>query len=83
VLVVEVEVDVELVELVDEVDVELVELVVVVDDVVVVVEPMLCLLSSSQPVDATASSTATPRTDRFLIQVVIPIISLFRAALQR
>ena len=33
--------------------------------------------SSSQPVDATARVTATPRTDKFRIQVVIPIISFF------
>jgi hypothetical protein len=85
VVVVDVDVDVTLVVLVDEVEVEVVEpVVVVVEDVVVVVELGTPLVSSSsQPVDATARITATPRTDRFLIQVVIPIISLFRAALPR
>jgi len=81
VLVVDVDVVVKLVVLVDEVEVEeVVAVVLVVEDVLVVVTMLSWLLSSSQPVDATANNTATPRTDRFLIQVVIPIISLFRAA---
>jgi len=74
-------VTVTLVVLVDEVEVVVVSgAVVVVEDVVVVDTTFPCLLSSSQPIDATARNTATPSTDRFLIQVVIPIISLFRAA---
>jgi hypothetical protein len=74
-------VTVTLVVLVDEVEVVVVSgAVVVVEDVVVVEAGGPPGLSSSQPVDATARNTATPRTDRFLIQVVIPIISLFRAA---